>query len=96
MKPKPSGPKYRNLFGRGGAIYYQRVVNLTRVRFSCETTDWDEAATVRDVYEQRKGIGRLPAPILAAPRLRDFATRNVDAETERLVRFPAPRERATR
>ena len=26
MKRKPSGPKYRNLFARGGVIYYQRRI----------------------------------------------------------------------
>ncbi|MHC4817961.1 MAG: hypothetical protein ACYTF8_07895, partial [Planctomycetota bacterium] len=27
-----------------GVIYYQRVIRGTRVRFSCNTNDWNEAA----------------------------------------------------
>ena len=48
MKRKPSGAKYRNLTARGGVIYYQRDVGGRRVRFSCQTDDWEVAASVRD------------------------------------------------
>ena len=75
----------RNLTKRGGMIYYQRVVNGARVRFSCETTDWSVAAQVRDLYEARKGIGRLPAPILESPTLRDFARRYLKEDTRHLA-----------
>lgn len=34
MKRKPPGPKYRNLTARGGVIYYERVREGKRVRFS--------------------------------------------------------------
>ena len=44
MKRKPSGPKYRNLTVRNGVIYYQRRAGGKRIRFSCNTDDWDEAA----------------------------------------------------
>ena len=82
MKSKPKGPKYRNLYARSGAIYYQRVVNGRRVRFSCETADWSEAARVRDLFEARKGIGRLPVPILeAVPRFRELAARYLRTST---------------
>ena len=46
MKRKPSSAKYRNLFARGGVIYYQRRVGGKRIRFSCKTDDWPEAAAV--------------------------------------------------
>ncbi len=46
MTRKLNGAKRRNLTKRGGVIYYQRVVNGKRVRFSCETGDWGAAASV--------------------------------------------------
>lgn len=52
----------RNLILRGGVIYYKRVVAGRQIKFSCETRDWDEAAAIRDLYETRKGISRLPRP----------------------------------
>lgn len=64
MKAKPKGAKYRNLVARGGAIYYRRKVGERVVRFTCETDDGEAAAGVRDLYEARKGIGRLPGLIL--------------------------------
>ena len=82
MKRKPSGSKYRNLIVRGGVIYYKRVVSGKRIRFSCETDDWDEAARVRDLYEAKKGIGRVPAPILEqAPRFHELAERYLKTAT---------------
>ena len=55
VKRKPKGAKYRNLSARGGVIYYERVWNGRRYCFSTRTTDWDQAAAVRDLYEQRRG-----------------------------------------
>jgi len=57
MRTKPKGPKYRNLFARDGVIYYQRRVGKRRIRLSCATSIWDEAAAFRDLYEAEKGIG---------------------------------------
>jgi integrase len=85
MKPKPKGPKYRNLFARGGVIYYQREVRGARIRFSCDTAEWDVAAAVRDLYEQRKGIGRLAAPLLEVPTLAAFAKRYLEEDTSHLA-----------
>jgi integrase len=82
MRSKPKGAKCRNLTERNGVIYYQRVVAGKRVRFSCETGDWSEAARVRDLYEAKKGIGRVPAPILEkAPRFRELAARYLKTAT---------------
>ena len=54
MKNRPKGSRYRNLFARGGAIYYEREAGGERSRFSTRTADWDEAAATRDLYLQRK------------------------------------------
>ena len=51
MKRKPTGAKYRNLTVRKGVIYYQRRVGGKRVRSSCKTDDWQEAAAVARLYE---------------------------------------------
>ena len=69
MKPKPKRERYRNLTARGDTIYYQRRVGQQRIRFSCETADWETAAQVRDLYEARKRIGQAH-PIL---EVRTFA-----------------------
>ncbi|MCH8083366.1 MAG: site-specific integrase [Myxococcales bacterium] len=74
MKSKPKGAKYRNLTARSGVIYYERKVDCRRIRFSTATADWNEAASVRDLYERRKGIG-TPKQILDVPRFRDAAER---------------------
>ena len=55
MRSKPKGAKYRNLTARSGVIYYQRRVSGRRIRFSCETNDWEEAVAVARLYEERKG-----------------------------------------
>ncbi|MHC4715150.1 MAG: tyrosine-type recombinase/integrase, partial [Planctomycetota bacterium] len=85
MKTKPKGPKYRNLTARGGTIYYQRRAGGKRIRFSCNTDDWSEAATVARLYEERKGIGRLPFATTEAPRLSEFAARYLDEDTGHLA-----------
>ena len=42
---------------------------------SARSTDWDEAAVVRDLYEQRKGIDRGLVPLADVPRFAEFAER---------------------
>ncbi len=74
MRKKPRGRKYRNLFARDGVIYYQRVANGRRSRFSTKTSDWDEAAAVRDLYEQRSGT-ESGVSLLDVPRFGEFAGR---------------------
>jgi integrase len=82
MKKKPTGQKGRNLTARGGVIYYHRVIDGRRIRFSCETDEWSAAARVRDLYEAKKGIGRVPAPILEkAPRFHELAARYLKTAT---------------
>ncbi len=39
MKRKPKSPKYRDLFARGGVIYYQRRANGRRIKLSTKTAD---------------------------------------------------------
>ncbi|MGH0035336.1 MAG: hypothetical protein ACQGVK_09950 [Myxococcota bacterium] len=58
MREKPKGRKYRNLTAYRGSIWYERVVNGRRVRWSLECTSWEEATKVRDLYEEQKGIGQ--------------------------------------
>jgi len=85
MKKKPSGPRYRNLFARGGVIYYRRKIGGRRLKVSTATSDWSEAAAFRDLYEQRKGIGRLPLAILDTPTFAAFATRYLAEDTSHLA-----------
>ncbi len=75
MKAKPKGPKYRNLSARAGSIYYERVWRERRHCFSARTTDWDQAAAVRDLYEQRKGIGLNRVQLFEVPTFADLAKR---------------------
>ena len=70
---RPKGTKCRNLTVRGNTIYYSRIVGGERIRFSTETSSWDDAIRVRDLYEARKGIGRVAAPIVESPRFGEFA-----------------------
>ena len=84
MKRKPSGSKYRNLIARGGAIYYRRRVAGKHIRFSCETSDWDAAAKVRDLYEARKHIG-LPVAIIETPKFAEMADRYLKEATAHLA-----------
>ncbi len=82
---RPEGERYRNLTRRDDMIYYARMIGGRRVRFSTEESDWDRAVAVRDDYEARKGIGRLGAPPLESPRLRDFAPRYLAEDTGHLA-----------
>lgn len=75
MKKKPRGPRYRSLTARGSVIYYKRVIGGKRIRFSCHTDDWNRASEVARLYEERKGINRLPILPRTIPRLREFAER---------------------
>ncbi len=86
MRKKPKGRKYRNLVLRGTAIYYERVVDGSRIRFSTETSDWDQAAAVRDLYEKRRGIGKLPLRPADIPTFEEFAERYLDEDTQHLAR----------
>jgi hypothetical protein len=54
MKARPKGKKYRNLYAVGEAIYYERVLDGKRVKFSTQTADWEKAVETRDRYEQRR------------------------------------------
>ena len=73
MKRKPKGPKYRNLFARGGVICYQRCIKL-----STKTADWEEAtATV----EPRNG--RIPREDLVTKYLTQEGKR-VDTHGQRV------------
>jgi len=74
VRKKPKGRKYRNLFARGAAIYYERVVKGRRLRFSTKTSDWDEAAAVRDLWEETTRIGTA-VPFLDAPTFGEIAAR---------------------
>jgi len=85
MKRKPSSAKYRNLFARGGVIYYQRRVGGKRIRFSCKTDDWGKAAGVAQHYEEQKGIGRLPFSAVEMLTFRDFAKRYLKEDTGHLA-----------
>jgi hypothetical protein len=86
MKAKPRGLKYRNLHARSDSIYYERVWQGKRFRFSTKTDDWDKAASVRDLWEERKGVGRLGMALRAeAPRFAEFATKYLEEDTARLA-----------
>jgi integrase len=76
VKAKPRGRKYRNLIPRGGVIQYERLWNGTRHRVSTKTSDWDEAAAFRDLWEETKAIGGVPfLAAFEAPRFDAFAAR---------------------
>ncbi len=81
MRKRPKGEKYRNLYVRGGAIYYERVIRKQddgkplRKKLSTKTSDWDEAASFRDLYEQKKGIGSGVLSIADVPTFSEFAQR---------------------
>jgi len=86
MKRKPSGLKYRNLSARGRSIYYERIWLGKRICVSTKTNDWSEAASFRDLYEEKLGIGRRGVALRAeAPTLADFAKRYLDEDTSHLA-----------
>jgi len=85
MKQKPKSPKYHNLTARGGVVYYERLIDGKRHRFSCRTDDWKVAVAVRDEYEQRKGIGKGTALLIKVPSFREFADRYLKEDTSHLA-----------
>jgi hypothetical protein len=85
VKRRPHSPRYRNLTARGGVVYYERLVGGRRRRFSCHTDDWDTAVAVRDLYEERMGIGKVPFYTGEVPRFREFAVRYLDEDTSHLA-----------
>jgi hypothetical protein len=96
VKPKPPGPKYRNLYARGPVIYVELVKDGERVRFSTESSNWDEAAAARDVYLQRK---RERAGREAASTFGELAARYLKEATAHLSgtgRWPGTRSAARR
>ena len=90
MKRKPSGRKYRNLTARGPVIYFERVVGGRRIRFSCDTDDWQAAAATgistrseRDreapVLRRRRSRSSRTSPGATWPRtLRTWLPRRAD------------------
>jgi len=87
MRKKPSGQKYRNLYAREGScsIYYQRHVDDRRVRFSTMTDDWDHAAAVRDLFEQRGGVGMGMFAAATVPSFGEAAERYLRESTGHLA-----------
>ena len=83
MKRKPRGSKYRNLTARDDVIYYERVFEGKRVRFSTKTSDWDIAASVRNIYEDRREAGR--AETKEAPTFGEFSERYLEEATQHLA-----------
>ena len=75
MKSKPKGAKYRNLNRHGGIIYYDRTVKGRRISFSTRTSDWTVAASVRDLYEEKRGVGTGIALPREAPWFSEFSRR---------------------
>ncbi len=85
MRKRPKGAKYRNLTARSGVIYYERVVGKKRIKLSTKTDDWNEAAAVRDLYEQKKHIGSAAFHGGDLPTLEEFAQRYLEEDTAHLA-----------
>jgi len=85
VKSKPRGPKFRNLSARSGVIYYEREAHGRRVKISTKTASWEDAAAFRELYEQAKGIGRVPFFAGEVPALADFAKRYLVEDTAHLA-----------
>ena len=81
MTKKPKGPKYRNLYARGGVVYYETERDGRRVKFSTHASDWDEAAATRDIYLQRR-VER--AARAESPTFADIAARYLREATAHL------------
>ncbi len=86
MRKRPKSARYRNLLARGSVIYFERVVRGRRIRISTKTSDWDEAAGFRDLYEKRKGIADRAVPIVALPRFEVFSARYLEEDTSHLAK----------
>ena len=85
MRKKPKGQRYRNLSPRRGAIYYERLWNGRRYCFSTKTTDWDQAVAVRDLYDERKGIGKTLFVSGEVPKFQEFAKRYLEEDIAHLA-----------
>ena len=85
MRKKPKGQRYRNLSPRRGAIYYERLWNGRRYCFSTKTADLDQAAAVRDLYEEQKGIGKTLFMASEIPKFQEFAKRYLEEDTGHLA-----------
>ena len=86
MRRRPRGPRYRNLLPRGSVLYYERVVRGRRIRISTKTSDWDEAAAFRDLYEKRRGIADRAVPLVELPRFAAFSERYREEDTSHLAK----------
>jgi len=75
MTKRPKGRKYRNLHLYRGSIWYERIWKGQRICKDTKTTDWQEAAAIRDLYEQAKGIGILVVLPDEAPTFAEMAKR---------------------
>jgi integrase len=85
MKKRPAGRKFRNLYARGGAIYFERVIGDRRIRFSTKTSNWEEAAATRDEYEQKKGLNTAHVLFIDPPTFESFSKRYTDEDTGHLA-----------
>jgi len=86
VKVKPKGTKYRNLFARGGVIYFERRLHGGgRVKKSLDTADWQVAAERRDAFEALKGIGKPRRFLGEMPCLGEFAVRYLAEDTSHLA-----------
>lgn len=86
MRKKPKGARYRNLFVRGPTIFFEQHVRDRRVRFTTKTDDWDVAAQVRDLWEEKTGNSQVP--VLEVPTFAELAAKYLEtmnhlAETTR-------------
>jgi integrase len=84
MSKRPKSRKYRNLSRRGGVIYCERIVDGRRFKFSTKTSNWDDAASVRDLWESKSNIAAT-VPLLDVPTLEDFAKRYLEEDTAHLA-----------
>ena len=65
--------------GRGGIIYYERLFDGERVRFSTGATDWTKAAAVRDCYEAERAERGARATAAPVPTFAEAARAALDA-----------------
>jgi len=85
LRQKPKGSKYRNLYARRGVIYYERVVGERRIKLSAKTSDWDIAASFRDLLEKKMRVGNVPFYAETMPRFADFVARYLAEDTAHLA-----------
>jgi integrase len=86
MTKKPKGRKYHHLSARGEVIYYERLDRGKRIRLSCKTANWDEAASFRDLYDQTHGLGWGALRVRdEAPTFGEIAQRYLTEDTGHLA-----------